>query len=223
MDDAVVAAADGICVAFAWSDDAPEPTVSREAPGVIAPTVHPAPGVLVVGPLEWTRDRASASQWAEPDGFERHRVTSHRPGWRREIVPGRLPPEVGFADAVSYEKGCYLGQEPLARIHARGGVRRVLVAVAGTLPEGAAPPIDLSAESRADAGRLSSWVAGPDEGCGLALVHRDVAVPGTILVPTGNAAGTLRVETGPIGDDPGIGADRKARAKEVRAQLRRGR
>ena len=40
-----------------------------------------------------------------------------------------FPPEVGFVAAVSYDKGCYMGQEPLARIHARGQVNRVLVQV----------------------------------------------------------------------------------------------
>ena len=45
-----------------------------------------------------------------------------------------FPQEVGLDALVSYQKGCYLGQEVMARIHAMGALRRVLRCVTGTGP-----------------------------------------------------------------------------------------
>ncbi len=66
---------------------------------------------------------------AEPadEELERLRILARTPRWGREIDGGILPAEAGLDDrAVSFTKGCYPGQEPLARLHNRGHVNRTL-------------------------------------------------------------------------------------------------
>ena len=66
---------------------------------------------------------------AEPsdEELERLRILARTPRWGTEIDDGILPAEAGLADrAVSFTKGCYPGQEPLARLQHRGHVNRSL-------------------------------------------------------------------------------------------------
>ena len=57
------------------------------------------------------------------------RVEAGVPAAATEAGEGVLPQEAGLVGAVSFEKGCYLGQEIMARIDARGRVRRGLAGV----------------------------------------------------------------------------------------------
>jgi tRNA-modifying protein YgfZ len=87
-----------------------------------------------------------------------------------------FPQETGDELAVSYSKGCYLGQEVIARIHYRGGVQR---APRGLRFEDGPPPLGtvLLHEGR-DAGRATSVAPSPRFGAiGLALIHRRVGEP----------------------------------------------
>jgi folate-binding protein YgfZ len=162
---------------------------------------HPLPGVLLVGPDAVLR-QLELGEPADADAFTAARIAHARPAWGFEITADHFPPEVGFVDAVSYDKGCYLGQEPLSRIHNRGQVNRVLVRVRLSAPMSVLPnaPVELNADSRA-AGQLTS-VAGVD---GLAIVRRNVAHPGARLTTiTGNLPEIdAEVLTPPLGDDPG--------------------
>jgi folate-binding protein YgfZ len=157
-------------------------------------STHPLPGVLLVGPEPELRAIAIGEP-ADADAFTAARIAHARPAWGFEITADHFPPEVGFVDAVSYDKGCYLGQEPLSRIHNRGHVNRVMVRVRLSTPIASALPIELSIDSR-PVGELTS-VAALD---GLAIVRRNVALPGTKVT-----AGDVEVEilTPPLGDDPG--------------------
>jgi folate-binding protein YgfZ len=59
--------------------------------------------------------------------LERLRILARTPRWGCEIDDGILPAEAGLDQrAVSFTKGCYPGQEPLARLNARGHVNRTL-------------------------------------------------------------------------------------------------
>ena len=76
---------------------------------------------------------AVAQAWQEAGGvsvddeaWERYRIESSRPRWGQDFGLDHFPKETGLEDAVSYTKGCYLGQEVVARIHYRGGVQRSL-------------------------------------------------------------------------------------------------
>lgn len=58
---------------------------------------------------------------------EARRIAAKVPAWGKELTPGMLPPEAGLdRDAISYRKGCYIGQEVLSRIKTAGKVNRRL-------------------------------------------------------------------------------------------------
>jgi tRNA-modifying protein YgfZ len=61
------------------------------------------------------------------DELEQLRIQAGTPRWGREIDDRILPAEAGLVErAVSFSKGCYPGQEPIARLHYRGHVNRRL-------------------------------------------------------------------------------------------------
>ena len=117
-----------------------------------------------------------------PDGngdeYELARIAAGEPRWDVDIGEGAIPQETGLVEAtVDFDKGCFLGQELVARIDSRGGQapRRLMgIASDGPLEKGAA--IQLGED---DAGVVTSAVAGQ----GLAMVKR--AVPGGSVVTTG--------------------------------------
>lgn len=202
MDEVEVEVLSPVSVAVAW-DEGDEPPVVG-APGVEAfVTRHPAPGRLLVGAPQAVRTALASAEAVGAEGFSRHRIATGSPAWGHELDEGFFPPEVGFVYAVSYDKGCYLGQEPLARIHARGQVNRVMVRVhASRAPT---EPRTLASEGRADAGRLTTWARGPEGVEGLAIVRRDAAEPGGRLRTVEDEPIEVEVRSGPLGDDPGVG------------------
>ncbi len=78
-------------------------------------------------------DEISFSEFRFPnsDLSERERIEQGIPRWGAEITAGMLPPEAGldFTD-ISYNKGCYIGQEVISRIKSAGKVNRRLVKLA---------------------------------------------------------------------------------------------
>ena len=90
----------------------------------------------------------------------------------QDFGPQNFPQEVGESASVSYTKGCYLGQEIVARIHYRGGVNYKLVRIAGASPS---PPAAGSVLSSGDVevGRITSAAVSPVEGpVALAMLHK---------------------------------------------------
>jgi tRNA-modifying protein YgfZ len=208
MDEVELERPEQVALALLWNEDGSTP----DAPtgGVeTTPVRHPAPGRLVVGEADVQRAVKDLLE-ANAEAFDAHRVQTASPAWGHEIAPDFFPPEMGFVHAVSYDKGCYLGQEPLARIHARGQVNRVMVQVeADQLPSGSAP-IALTHPQRADAGRWTTIVADGTKARGLAIVRRTLATPGTVVATDDAEALELRVVSGPLGDDPGVKSRRPA-------------
>ena len=81
---------------------------------------------LVLGGEEVLDERPSGEE-VDEEAFERWRVESGVPRWGREIDDTILPAEAGLTEThVSFTKGCYPGQEPIARLHHRGKVNRRL-------------------------------------------------------------------------------------------------
>jgi tRNA-modifying protein YgfZ len=79
-----------------------------------------------------------------------------------------LPAEAGLDErAVSFTKGCFPGQEPVARLHSRGHVNRKLRVLE---PDGPARPGDAVRFEGREVGRITSAV----EGFALAYVRTDV-------------------------------------------------
>ena len=76
---------------------------------------------------QMTGDASAHDLEMEEKIWELLRVERGVPRWGFEMDANTLPPEVGLdKTAVSYTKGCYIGQEVLARIHSIGRVNRVL-------------------------------------------------------------------------------------------------
>src|SRR4051794_32158167 len=73
----------------------------------------------------WSEDDREAS---EPDEqLDRLRILAGTPAWGRELDEKVLPAEAGLDHShVSFTKGCYPGQEPIARLHFRGHPNRRL-------------------------------------------------------------------------------------------------
>jgi folate-binding protein YgfZ len=98
---------------------------------------------------------------------------------------GELPQEVGWDDRVSYKKGCYLGQEIMARLEARGNTRYRLMGLLGQkeIPAGA----EVFREGKR-VGRVGTAVESPHLGAvALALLRKELA-PGDQVQIEGWAA-----------------------------------
>jgi tRNA-modifying protein YgfZ len=65
-----------------------------------------------------------------PDELELRRIEAGVPRWGHELDDAILPAEAGLDEThISFSKGCYPGQEPIARLHYRGHVNRKLQVV----------------------------------------------------------------------------------------------
>lgn len=125
------------------------------------------------------------------------RLLAGWPALGREIEEKTLPQEVAFDElgGVRYDKGCYTGQETVARLHFRGHANRVLRGVlwrSGVLPKG----VDIVHGERSvgtirTIGQLGARVAA------LALVRREVDVGATVLA---GGAEALLIELPQWGD-----------------------
>ncbi len=108
------------------------------------------------------------------------RIRAGTPRYGREIDDRVLPAEAGLeARAIDFEKGCYPGQEPIARQHYRGRINRSLRVLA--LDGVALPEYDaeLVYEGRA-VGRVTSAALDGDGVVALAYVRREVPADATL-------------------------------------------
>jgi tRNA-modifying protein YgfZ len=100
------------------------------------------------------------------------RIRAGTPAWGKEIDDRVLPAEAGLTDrAVSFTKGCYPGQEPIARLHYRGHANRGLRVL--ELAELPAPETELVYEGKT-VGRITSSAPVDGGAVALAYVRREV-------------------------------------------------
>lgn len=130
------------------------------------------------------------SAGARPVGFEALealRAEAGIPRFGRDFGPDNFPQETGIEEAVSYTKGCYLGQEVVARIHYRGGVQNVLrrLVFEGIAP---APGVKLLHDGR-EAGRATTVI----RSLGMGILHRRAAEPGTRVEVEGGGAALVEL------------------------------
>ncbi|MYF95370.1 MAG: hypothetical protein F4210_07645 [Holophagales bacterium] len=139
-------------------------------------------------------------QRAGREATEALRIEHGHPLWGVDYDDANLPQETGIEDAVDYEKGCYLGQEIVARIHYRGQpARRMcrLVFEPGHSPSAGA---EIEFDGRT-AGTVTSVSPSPrdDAAIGLALLPRRAveALPGARVEVDGRnvSFGPLAPET----------------------------
>jgi folate-binding protein YgfZ len=127
---------------------------------------------------DWPGAREALDAGLEPtlaEGeLELRRIESGVPRWEREIDDRILPAEAGLDSThVSFSKGCYPGQEPVARLHFRGHPNRGLrVLQLDELPEQDAPLLHDGRE----VGRVTSAARRPD-GTVVALAYVRTEVP----------------------------------------------
>jgi folate-binding protein YgfZ len=171
---------------------------AEEEPGgqttLALPTLWPAwRGVDLVGAAPGLPE---GIPFVEAEAWEARRIEVGLPTMGRELTERTIPAEAGLLDvAVSFTKGCYTGQELVARLEARGNrvpfrLRGVVMgAVAAAPPAGA----ELKKGERA-AGTLTSVGWSPDLGTvALAYVHRDLEPPTEVEVASddGTVAGQV--------------------------------
>ena len=153
---------------------------------LLGPEVAPPPGLGLAGDAEW----------------EAARIRAGWPAMGRELTERTIPAEIGglVESSVSFTKGCYTGQELVARIDSRGGnvPRRLRLLEIGT-DAGVAPGAGIVVDGKA-AGEITS--AAVDEAAALTValgtVHRRVepparatvaGLPATVLATPATASG----------------------------------
>jgi tRNA-modifying protein YgfZ len=109
------------------------------------------------------------------DELERLRILACTPRLGRELDDRVMPAEAGLEErAISFTKGCYPGQEPVARLHYRGRANRNLRLLAIEEGEPPAPDAELVLDGTV-VGRVTSAAPDPERGIvALAYVRREV-------------------------------------------------
>jgi folate-binding protein YgfZ len=166
-------------------------TVRRElmrmrfaAKAEIEPEEHVA--WLVLGEGE-VLDEQPAGEEASEEEFERWRIESGIPRWGAEIDDRILPAEAGLDKThISFTKGCYPGQEPIARQRYRGKVNRRLRVLDVEAEQVPTRGTELLYEGKT-VGRVTSAVPG------LALAFVRVDVPDKAQLHLAAHAGSARV------------------------------
>lgn len=130
---------------------------------------------------------------AEPVGHatrEALRIEAQIPAWGREVTGDDLPQECGIEHAVDFEKGCYPGQEAVAKLENLGTPRKHLESL---VLDGPVPPQGAPVTSDGQLiGEVTSAAESPGVGgvVALALLKRDEGAPGT-AVEAGDAEGEV--------------------------------
>lgn len=150
------------------------------------------PGYTLIVPAGAAADlwTALAAAGAVPAGdrvWERLRIEQGRPAPDRELTEDYNPLEAGLWGTISFDKGCYIGQETIARLNTYKGVKQRLwgIRLQDTAEPGSAIVLDGQ-----KVGKLTSVTeteAGP---FGLAYVRTKAGGPG-LTVEVGTAAGEI--------------------------------
>ncbi len=120
---------------------------------------------------------------------ETRRIEASRPRFGIDMDESHLPLEAGLDDALSFQKGCYIGQEYVVRVAHRGHVNRKL---SGLKLTGSEPPSPGAAvhSGGEEAGVVTSCAFSPAFGCALAFAYlkRGYGEPGTEVSVGGASA-----------------------------------
>ncbi|MCC7264252.1 MAG: aminomethyltransferase family protein [Candidatus Latescibacteria bacterium] len=144
-------------------------------------------GLRAIGPVEklrpgWESLLEAGAQPLGEQAWEVLRVEAGLPLQGRELGEEHNPWEANLGRTVHMNKGCYIGQEVIARLDTYDKVKQRLVGL--ELPSGPLPPASsVLRAGHAEAGHLTSAVTVPGRagGLGLAYVRREHWQPGTQL------------------------------------------
>jgi tRNA-modifying protein YgfZ len=140
--------------------------------------------------------REQSSSWwrrlidarAKPSGiavWDIARIEAGRPEWGIDMDDTTIPQEANLEEleAISYTKGCYTGQETVARVHFRGHVNRHLRNLRFVAREAPPPGAQVFAESGKVVGEIRSAALSPRlGGVALAMVRREIPLGATVSV-----------------------------------------
>lgn len=141
---------------------------------------------LVLGGGE-VLDRRPEGEEVSEEEAERERIEAGIPRWGAELDETTLPAEAGLDEThISFTKGCYPGQEPIARLHYRGHVNRRL----RVLDVDRAEPGDELTHEGKRVGRITSAVPGR----ALAYVRAEIPAGADLALPDG-ATAQVRAES----------------------------
>lgn len=170
----------------------PEPTLTR----IVRSFENPRFGLRgfdIWVPPSTTLDSNGASPISE-DMIETLRLEHGLAKWGVDMNEETLPPEAGLdRHGISYTKGCYLGQETIARIKSIGHVNKMLRVLRSDTDQIATPGSELIAEGK-PVGKVTSAGFSPtlQKGIALGYVQRQHANIGTTL--TAGAFGVTIIE-----------------------------
>lgn len=127
----------------------------------------------------WQSLLAAGLTVADAAAFEALRVESGLPRFGAEITGDYIPLETGLWDDVSFTKGCYIGQEIIARMESRGRLAKKLVQLR---PDTAVSAGDDITANGKKVGSVTSAVVLPSGNVALGYVKTAVLEEGTLLV-----------------------------------------
>ncbi|HEX3101151.1 MAG TPA: glycine cleavage T C-terminal barrel domain-containing protein [Pyrinomonadaceae bacterium] len=116
--------------------------------------------------------------------YDTLRVESGLPLYGIDMDDTTIVPELGVDGLISYNKGCYIGQEIIARIHFRGHVAKKLTGLVLSEPPDVADDTELSTSDGKNAGRVTSIAFSPklNKTIALAFVRYDYLASGTEIL-----------------------------------------
>ena len=169
--------------------------------GIECPAVGTALGIDLIPHAE-RRERliAALTEAGAPevstDAAEIIRIESGVPRFGGEMDSATMPAEAGIVErAVNFEKGCYIGQETVARLHYKGKPNRHLRGLRLGAPVGPGATLSLGEK---EVGKLGGSCVSPAHGAiGLAIVRREAGPGAELLV--GEDGVTARVVDLPFG------------------------
>ena len=135
---------------------------------------------------------------AAPAAVELRRIEAGMPRYGVDVSEDNFPFESLLVRHVDYDKGCYLGQEPISRVHHRGGASKLLrgLRIDGQGPVEPGAPITHDGR---EVGAVTSAALSPDFGSiALAYIHRSAFEPGTEVAVAGRRARLVEL---PFGHD----------------------
>ena len=132
-------------------------------------SLDPAVPAFWVGDDQPLPEELHGSLRLENDALERHRLQQGFPPGPAEINGETNPLELGLTNLISLDKGCYLGQETMAKLTGKGGVKQQLRCWRSDQP---LQPGDQLKAGSDRAGTITSALSTPEGTLGMALVRR---------------------------------------------------
>lgn len=126
---------------------------------------------------------------ASPEAVEARRIEAGMPLYGVDVGEKDFPFESRLREAIDYDKGCFLGQEPVSRVQHQGRPNKDLLGLRIEGDDAVAIGATVSHPDRPDAGTVRAAAVSPEFGAiALATLHRSVAEPGTRVEVAGRPA-----------------------------------